>query len=147
MEEVGRVVEIKGHLAKVVIPTKEACKKCGACLITALGKEAVAEAENLARAKVGDMVKLEIREKTALFAALILYGVPLLFFFGGYFLGLYLGKLFQISGEGPAIFSAFLLLILSLLPINFLYGPRSKKASRYYPVITEIIEEGGSNQK
>jgi sigma-E factor negative regulatory protein RseC len=141
MEELGRVVEVKGNFVKVVIPTKEACKKCGACLITALGKEAVAEAENKARAKVGDMVKVEIREKTALLAAFILYGFPLILFFLGYFFGDYLGKTMGRGGEGIAILSAFIFLFLSFLLIRLFFGPQTERASHYYPVATEIVVE------
>jgi|Deesub1362A_J573_1020465.scaffolds.fasta_scaffold02903_3 sigma-E factor negative regulatory protein RseC len=141
MEELGRVVEVKGNLVKVVIPTKEACKKCGACLITALGKEAVAEAENKVQARVGDMVKVEIKEKIALTAAFILYGIPLVLFFLGYFFGLYFGKITGRTGEGMAVLFAFLFLLLSFLLIRLFFGPESKRVSRYYPVATEIIEE------
>ncbi len=141
MEEVGRVVEVKENLVKVVIPTKEACQKCGACLLTALGKEAVAEAENKAQARVGDMVKVEIKEKTALTAAFILYVIPLIFFFLGYFFGLYLGKTTGKTGEGMAILFAFLFLFLSFLLIHLFFGPQSKRVSHYYPVATEIIKE------
>ena len=90
MEQLVRVKEVNSDGTAVVIHIRESacsgdCHKCSGC---GAAKEAVLfTADNLINAKKGDLVKVESATGPVLKAAVVLYVIPLVLFFLGYYLG------------------------------------------------------------
>ena len=90
MEQLVRVKEVNSDGTAVVIHVRESacsgdCHKCSGC---GAAKEAVLfTAQNLINAKRGDLVKVESATGPVLKAAVVLYVIPLVLFFLGYYLG------------------------------------------------------------
>lgn len=90
MEQLVRVKEVNSDGTAVVIHVRESacsgdCHKCSGC---GAAKEAVLfTAENRINAKRGDLVKVESATGPVLKAAVVLYVIPLVLFFLGYYLG------------------------------------------------------------
>lgn len=99
MEQLVRVKETHEDGTAVVIHVRESacsgdCHKCSGC---GAAKEAVLfTADNPIRAKKGDLVKVESATGPVLKAAVVLYVIPLVLFFLGYYLG-------TIMGVSPAL--------------------------------------------
>ena len=90
MEQLVRVKETYPDGTAMVIHVRESacsgdCHKCSGC---GAAKEAVLfTAENRIGAKRGDLVKVESDTGTVLKAAVVLYILPLVLFFLGYYIG------------------------------------------------------------
>ena len=99
MEQLVRVKETYDDGTAMVIHVRESacsgdCHKCSGC---GAAKEAVLfTADNLIGARRGDLVKVESDTGTVLKAAVVLYVLPLVLFFLGYYLG-------ELSGIGGAL--------------------------------------------
>ena len=95
MEQLVRVKEAYPDGTAMVIHVRESacsgdCHKCSGC---GAAKEAVLfTAENPIGAKRGDLVKVESDTGTVLKAAVVLYVLPLVLFFLGYYIGAQLGN-------------------------------------------------------
>ena len=95
MEQFVRVKETYPDGTAMVIHVRESacsgdCHKCSGC---GAAKEAVLfTADNLIGARKGDLVKVESDSGTVLKAAVVLYVLPLVLFFLGYYLGAVLGN-------------------------------------------------------
>lgn len=83
----GLVTEESGNMIKVHIIRQEACGRCKACLSGYMEQDMDIDAKNLCDAEVGDWVELTLQENAFMNAVLISYGVPLIGFFVGLFLG------------------------------------------------------------
>ena len=94
MEQLVRVREVYPNGTAQVIHVRESacsgdCHKCSGC---GAAKEAVLfTARNPIGARAGDLVKVESDTAPVLKAATVLYMMPLVLFFAGYFLGERLG--------------------------------------------------------
>lgn len=90
MEQIVRVKEVHSDGTATVIHVRESacsgdCHKCSGC---GAAKEAVLfEASNPIGAGRGDLVKVESATGPVLKAAVVLYVIPLVLFFLGYYLG------------------------------------------------------------
>ena len=90
MEQLVRVKETRDDGTAVVIHIRESacsgdCHKCSGC---GAAKEAVLfTAENRIGARRGDLVKVESATGPVMKAAVVLYVIPLILFFLGYYLG------------------------------------------------------------
>lgn len=95
MEQLVRVKEVFPDGTATVIHIRESacsgdCHKCSGC---GAAKEAVLfSADNLIGAGRGDLVKVESDTGTVLKAAVVLYVLPLVLFFLGYWLGSLMGS-------------------------------------------------------
>lgn len=91
MREIGEVIGIENDFAKIQIKRSEACEKCGAC---DMGQSKMMEtmAKNAVSAKIGDQVELEAESVNILKASFILYGIPLIVFMVGTFLGYFIAN-------------------------------------------------------
>jgi len=79
MKETGKVVEVKGDRAVVMM---ERSGKCGLCSkIT--GRQHILEVKNKEGVKEGDTVEIEIKEENLLKVCIYIYGFPLLGFIFG----------------------------------------------------------------
>ena len=85
MLESGSIVEIKEKTMTVRFARSSMCEKCGAC---ERAQEAMLmEVERLKDAKLGDVVEVQMGEKTLISASMLAYGVPLLLLLAGLYLG------------------------------------------------------------
>lgn len=95
MEQVVRVKETYDNGTALVVHVRESacsgdCHKCSGC---GAAKEAVVfTADNPIGAGRGDLVRVESQTGPVLKAALVLYVLPLVLFFLGYYLGTLLGN-------------------------------------------------------
>ncbi|MFN4227650.1 MAG: SoxR reducing system RseC family protein [Candidatus Ratteibacteria bacterium] len=93
MKEIGKVLEVNGNSAIVLMEEKEKCKSCNLCR-KILPREPKIEAENIIKAKVGDIVEIEIDENILFKISVFIYGFPLLGFILGIFLSYFLNIVF-----------------------------------------------------
>ena len=89
MAEIGKVIELEGNKAVVVLERKEACAKCRACSAGMKAEEMLIRAENICSAKVGDTVEVSLEESDFIKAVLIMYGFPFVMFMVGVLAGYY----------------------------------------------------------
>ena len=97
MEELGKVISVKGNKAKVLINRHAACGECGACQI---GKERMTMetlADNKIKAKPGDNVMVYMKFINVIVATSIAYGIPFLFFIFGILAGWFLAPSFNLD--------------------------------------------------
>ena len=111
MEQVVRVKEIHADGTATVVVVRESacsgdCHKCSGC---GAAKETILfQAENPIGASRGDLVKVESATGPVLKAAVVLYMLPLVLFFGGYALGAALGISDGITGGLAFVLSVIL---------------------------------------
>ena len=101
MEQLVRVRNVfPDGTAEVLLVRESACSgDCHKCSGCGAAKEAVLfTADNLINAKKGDLVKVESATGPVLKAAVVLYVIPLVLFFLGYYLGTLLGNLGTLFG-------------------------------------------------
>lgn len=136
MEEIGKVVELKGEMATVEMSAKGACDCCAARIICRPGGDKMyTEALNQAHAEVGQMVKVEMTPKSAVEAAVLLFIVPVGFLVLGLvvFRGLGYRDPFQVLGG---------LLFLGLYFVGLRFVDRwASRYRRYRPVVQEIVSD------
>ncbi len=101
MEQMARVLEVKGDQVKILVQRKTACghdcSKCGGCG-GAENRPLVGYARNDAGAQAGDMVEIFSEEGTVAKRALIAYLLPLVVFFLAYLIPNLLGASAGVSG-------------------------------------------------
>jgi sigma-E factor negative regulatory protein RseC len=140
--ETGTVIRIDGTMARVRVPRKTACEGCsseGACESTPEGMEI--EAFNPVKAREGQRVKVLMAREEYLKGAVLVYGLPLVFFIAGAIVGKELGEKHvpALSSDLVAAITGFALLILSFAGVG-LWSRKKKSKSDEKPVIEEIIE-------
>ncbi len=94
MAEIGQVVEVMDGEVKVKLLRKEACAKCGACTAGLDSKDMFIDAANMAKAREGEWVEIQLEESNFLKAVAIMYGIPLIGLLAGLALGSVMGALF-----------------------------------------------------
>ena len=118
-------------MAEVAVTRGTACGgNCGSCESCKFQKEMHIQARNTIQAQPGQKVVIESKSSKIYAAALLAYGMPLLFFLLGYALGALLG-----AGEGIRILMSFAALALSGLVL--VLSQRRKK--RKNPITYDII--------
>lgn len=78
MQEIGQVKKIDGDQAVITVNKKDECSKCGMCLFPKNADATEFTAFNLAKAKEGDNVLIEIKEGGKLPALILVFLVPLI---------------------------------------------------------------------
>ncbi len=143
MQEIGAVKSIDGVIAKVILERKSSCcdhSEKDTCDIPENGVET--EALNVARAVVGQKVKVVMKSYTYLKGALIIYVLPIF----ALILGAVLGKVYLpafINGIDSELLSAlggFLALLASLILVKIL-SSRMGKTTENKSVIVSIVED------
>lgn len=121
MREKACVVDINGDQAEVVVTRHSACSKCDKDCILGMEesheKDSISiEVKNDKNAEIGDTVSIELKDSSLVMGSLIIYLIPLLFFVGGYFIGVRLNFLMgSISNELSGIITSFVFLYISFL--------------------------------
>lgn len=92
MKQKVRVISVDGSRAKVIYKRPTACHGdcdhcAGGCGSMAATEQIVVEAENLIGAGPGDSVMIEGEAGKVAWAVAVVYVIPLILFFLGYFLG------------------------------------------------------------
>lgn len=142
MEEVGIVKGLSGSLAIVVVERKSFCDQCKAgCKVTDSGAEI--EALNLAKARIGQRVRVVMKPYTYLKGSIIIYGVPALALIVGAIVGKeFLSLIYLFKNLDPDIVSAiagFGAFILSFLVVK-IWSKGLERKIEYKPVVQEILE-------
>ncbi|SNX55302.1 SoxR reducing system RseC family protein [Thermoanaerobacterium sp. RBIITD] len=134
MLEKGRIVDIKDGKAKVELIRNDMCGKCHACEIGSNNRMLI-EVDINDDEKIGDSVSLEMKEASMLKATFIMYGIPLLFFFIGVFLGYAISELLNLKNISQIIeaISGILLTSISFMGIKY-YSNRIIN-TEYKPVV------------
>ena len=82
MTQIGRVVSVSGHLAKIEVRRASACgENCAMCKGGCMPTKHIATAKNTANAKTGDMVRIDTSDKDVLKSAFLVYFLPILILF------------------------------------------------------------------
>lgn len=95
MEQIVRVYKLCDNGKAMIIHVRESacsgdCHECaGGC--TAAKETMLIEADNPIGAQVGDFVRMESDTKSVMAAVAVMYVLPLVLFFAGYALGVWLG--------------------------------------------------------
>ncbi|ADK14203.1 MULTISPECIES: SoxR reducing system RseC family protein [Clostridium] len=134
-ESEGIVIETSESIAKVRASRHGDCKSCGACP----GDNAiVVDAKNPVGAKPGQHVVFEIKDANMLWAAFIVYILPLIGILIGALIGTWIGGKLGHSLREFQIGGGVLFFILSLIYIKIFDRSTSKNESKK-PVITKIL--------
>lgn len=139
MEEIGVVKSLQDQFAIVVIEKKSACDKCSmSCKMTDEGSEI--EALNLAKAKVGQTVKVNMRSFTYLKGSLLVYGLPALLLIIGAVFGreILSRSVTSIDKDLLSAIAGFSACLLGFVVAKVI-SSRSEKNVEYKPVIEEIV--------
>ena len=143
MQEIGVVKSIDGVIAKVIVERKSSCcdhSEKDTCDIPENGVET--EALNVARAVVGQKVKVVMKSYTYLKGALIIYVLPIF----ALILGAVLGKVYlpafinRIDSELLSALGGFFALLASLILVKIL-SSRLDKTTENKSVIVSIVED------
>lgn len=133
MEQIGVVNKTYDNMATVQIKRATACGgkcgECGGCEITSHKVDAL----NTVGAKAGEIVKMEMKDTQILFAAFIVYIIPLIAFFIGYSVGYSI-----FASELTAGIAGGVLLVLTFTILRFM-DKRIRRSNKYQSVITRII--------
>ncbi|MGM0470951.1 MAG: SoxR reducing system RseC family protein [Bacillota bacterium] len=142
MRQYAQIVETKDDLAVVEIRRHSSCDKCGKCQGN---KDMELEVSNPIGAQEGDLVRIELRDKNLLGAALVVYLVPLLNLFLGYFVGSWFSKQYGIfNPEVTGVISGFIFLAVSFL-IARKYGEVGKAQGKYQPEVKRVVNPAMEN--
>lgn len=138
----GLVTEESGSMIKVHIIRQEACGRCKACLSGYMEKDMDIDAKNLCDAEVGDWVELQLQENAFMHAVLISYGIPLI----GFFVGMFLGH-FAISPLVPFLPDGLVSFLFGFIGVLGCYtwikgqNPRWE-GGKYMPMAVRLTTEG-----
>src|SRR4030043_8994 len=145
IEDIGKVVQVIDDKAYVEVERSSACAQCGLqeAEELAIGGKVVFEAYNLAGAKSGDRVKVQVRTGAYMRASLYIYGIPVLFLIIGAIAGAYAATILRKSSDTMSALFAMGGLVVGFI-ILFLLRKRSNKAE-YMPVVVEVIQDNAAS--
>lgn len=133
--EQGLVIEVIDEEAKIKVGRHNDCKNCGACP----GNDSVIIiANNQVGAKPGQRVLFEVKEKSILKAAFIVFILPLVALFIGVMLGGVAGKYIGINIRMLQIMGGIIAFLLSLAVIK-VFDKAASKSDKSKPVIVRIL--------
>ncbi len=133
MEQIGKVIQSANGQAEVLVKRQGACgENCASCAGCSFSQKKVF-ATNLVHARPGDIVKLEIGDRAALWAAFLVYVLPVLLLLLSY------GVCFVLTSLEWLSVTVCLLVLL----VYFVFFRRVDKGlSKYYEIkITKIIND------
>lgn len=134
MKETAIVKSVEGELCTCIIMRKSACgENCASCKAACSSREHTFSAKNLAGAKAGDIVIIEMGTKKVLYSAFLVYILPLVAFILGF-------AYFFESGKSEIV-SALLGLVTGAIVwalVSF-YGKYRKE--ELVPEVTEVVSK------
>jgi sigma-E factor negative regulatory protein RseC len=133
MAEKGQVLEVLSDgCVSVKLTRTEACAKCGACAVA--GEDMIVKARNPDHALPEQWVSLELAPNRFLYAALILYGIPLVALFIGAIVGYYVAEYLN-AGGGSALAGFATGLVFTAISYWAIHGREKRlNKSSYMPV-------------
>lgn len=143
IEDIGKVIKRNGDKAYITVERSYLCKECGLKDIEGImpGGKLVFEAVNLARASVGDKVKVRVQPRTNTKVFALFFGIPFLFLMTGAAVGVYVGGMFGRSSDLMSALCGLCGLIIGILALLPFRKIASKK--KYLPVIIEVLGKNG----
>jgi len=137
--ERGLVIDTNESIAQVLVTKNANCKNCNACSI-GKGRAMVTEADNSINAKKDDSVLVEVSDRQAIKAWLLVFGLPLIALFIGVFgIGRIVQSLgFASSSDAIGGIVGFILFVLVSFSVYF-YSGHLKKNGRYSLKIVKIL--------
>lgn len=136
MQEIGKIIAIIGDTAKIEITPSGGCAHCAQFnLCNPLGQnKKVIELKNTINAQVGDIVKIEIGEKSRALSIALVFGLPVLLLIVGLVIGNFLSneKLSALLGGCGLVLAMCLLKIID---------NRLKKKGKHLAIIKEIVKD------
>lgn len=129
MREQGIITKIiSGNMVEVSMQKSRACDKCGLCRGLPEGMMGL-EALNDVKAKIGDIVTIEIPTNAILQSSAIIFLVPVMFLFAGYLLGAYLFRIIGLAQrqEMAGVIFSLSFLAASCFVIRWYDGKAQKK--------------------
>lgn len=141
IEDIGKVVKFTGDKAFIEVERSSACAQCGLQEVEeiAAGGKVIFEAINLARANIGDRVKVRVESLAYMKASAFIYGIPVLLLIIGAMLGVYLAENLNKSSENMSVLFGICGLIIGIV-VLFLFRKRGAR-KEYLPVIVEVLKE------
>lgn len=136
MNEVAKVVKVKGKRAFVCIEKTAKCEGCNICSFNR-NKQLVVPVQNELGAAVGDNVELIMPDRAPLIASAVLYVIPLAFMFIGVIIGTFINVYAQIG-------MAFGFLAIGFIPSYFIDKYYAKKRG-YSPSMLRIVESASQD--
>lgn len=136
----GKVVEVRGHVAKVQFTSKEACAHCSArimCYFTP-GDKVFTEAVNNEGARVGDLVRVEVDPKRSLFTGLLIFIFPIIVF-----ILVYLALRTIVQNENYGVIGGVTSLVVYFVFLKKLETWFANRGS-FRPIVRDIIEPADS---
>ncbi len=133
LKQIGVITEVQKNTAIVQIKRTSACGgKCASCSGCETTPHKV-EVRNRIEAQIGQIVEIEMKDSRVLFAAFMIYIIPLMMLFVGYGIGILLFGIELYAGVTGVI-----LLIISFVSLK-LMDKRLNRSEKYMPVITKIM--------
>lgn len=145
MKDKGKIISLKGPLAKVELNCLSGCQKCAARQIcTNKNQEkGLINVLNPIKASPGDEVMIHIPEDTYSRILIFLFSFLLIAALGGMFVGSFLAGFLSLSPSTGAIAGFFL--GLTITGILLFYRFRKNK-NNLYPKIINIIQKGDHHE-
>lgn len=137
MKERAVVLASDGQMVKISLRPHGGCSNCGRC---ASSNERIFLLEDNRLLNPGDVVEVEMTRHTLFFSAFLVYIFPLLGFFLGYLLGIFMANNFHLPRETSGIIFSLISLGLSLLVVRFL-GERLDDKGVLTPRIVRVIRD------
>lgn len=140
IRETGTVVEVFGDRARIVIKRHASCESCNACGL-GVKSEITMVAKNSLWAVPGDRVSIALPVGKFYQAAFLMYTVPLLMLFAGYFAGEAAGHALRITALNPEIAGIIGGVALMGLTYWVIYqwDQQHKFSARFQPELVAII--------
>ena len=148
MKDKGWVVSTKNDLAQIeIVCLTDSCQKCAARNICAGNNQSkgLLTVKNPLNANSGDEVEIEIPDTKYNMTLILLFGSLLVASLLGMGIGYVLSPLFPLSSQEMSFFGLLLFLILAgiILWRHF----HKKNNAHLYPVIIDILNNEGSDDK
>ena len=141
MQEIGKVVEVKGESATVNVEKKAECEKCGMCLFSKSANSITFSCNNELNAKAGDDVLIERAESGKFLGVLLVFLVPLLLIgVAGLITYLFIGR-------GIFVLSISIILIVIWYAILATIDKKLKNSNRFKSKIVAILPPANTSEK
>lgn len=142
MQKAGVLLSVDKNIAIVEIQKHSSCSNCSGCKLGYDNSALEAEVYNEIGAKVGELVYIDMESKQVLFAAFIMYVIPLISLLAGIIGTNAILNAIEVT-DNTDIYSAivgFLFMAASFIIIK-IKDKKFKSSGKYLPVITRILNE------
>jgi len=140
MTEHGLVIDTYEQIAHVKVEKSKNCEGCNACSV-GQGRTMVAEVDNPINAKKGDSVLIEVSDKQAIKAGLLVFGLPLAALFFGVFGVSKIAERIGFTNSSGVIGGIIGFVLFALVSVGvYFYSGHSKKNGHHSLKIIKILK-------